>query len=547
MVSHDASSVVENEIILSAIRATVDEMEFVIGRTAMSDGFRDKKDYFVGIFDIDGRMIHALTSYSGAGMVNPVLRHFDVNEMKQGDIYFFNDPYASNGAVQHLPDSVVVCPIFFEGQVLALATGFGHVADVGGSLMHNSGQVQDVFDEGVGYPPIRVGQNYAFDDSFLRLIGRNSRHPDLIRGDLSALHAACRLAEQRMVDLVGRYGYSVYRDMLQWAWSSTAQRARELIAQHIPDGEYRASQNVHVGGHDCIVAVKLHKADGRVTLDLTESSDQVKGPWNYHSSLDGVRLLFALQLLVWDASLLMNEGLLEVIDDAEFREGSIVRPRFPAPLNRRSQVKSAVSNCLAKIMVEASGGAMTAPQPTYVVVSFFFNNGAEFSETAGVGLGARPFADGPDVIYAPAQRNYPVEMVEAKYPLRVEKYGLRQDSGGSGEFRGGTGVVRRIRVLADARVSPNMSNTSEPSEGVHGGGSGALGRVRVQRLDGTWEEVDGTRSNVAVASGEVVEILTPGGGGWGEPSRRQTQSINRDLAKGVISEAYARDHYSGAK
>ena len=537
------SDIVTREILQSAVKATVDEMEFVIGRTAMSDGFRDKKDYFIGLFDPNGRMIHGLMSYSGAGMVSPVLQHYPTEVLREGDIYFFNDPYSSGGAVQHTPDSVVVTPLFAGGQLIALAAGFGHVADVGGALRRDANRVTDVFAEGVGYPPMRVGRDSIFDDSFIRMLRCNSRAPDLVVGDLQALHAACRLAEKRLVSLVHRYTSIAFKEMIDWSIERTAKQTRAILDRQIHDGIYEGSEHVDVGSGGATVHLTLRKIAGEVEVDLTGSSDQLRGPWNYLCSLNGLRLLMALHLLVFDESLSMNEGLLTSIDSVRFREGSVVQPIRPAPLLLRSQVKAAVSNCLAQAIAASNGGYMTAPQPSYVVVAFDFGAGKEFVETAGVGLGARPYADGPDVIYAPAQRNYPIETVEPKYGLRVERYFIRPDSGGPGQFRGGAGVVRELRILADCRMSPAISNTGQKSSGVAGGLPGGLGSVTVIHADLSETLLPGNATDVGLVEGDLVRISTPGGGGWGDPLERPFQQILIDLNDHFVTRHHAAEYY----
>ncbi|MFC0041848.1 hydantoinase B/oxoprolinase family protein [Actinomadura rayongensis] len=542
---------VTREVILNGFTAIVAEMEVLIGRAAMSPSFKDKKDYFMGLYDRDGRMVHALTSYSGAGLVRPVLERYDADSIAPGDVFFYNDPYSSHGAVQHLPDIVVLMPYHSgAGRLEGFAVAYGHLEDIGG-LRYGSASMdaRDTFNEGVAYPPMRVGTDGAVDDWFLALLTRNSRAPHLVRGDWRALLAGCRLGVDRMRALQDRWGADAVAATAAWTIATSARRARAVLDEQIPDGRYEAEQFVDgtAAGRDRIrVHAVLTKSGADLVLDLTGSDDQVDVPLNYLASLPGARLLLALQLLVFDADLGMNEGALSTLTELRVRPGSIVQPHFPAPLHSRSAVKNAVAGCLATLLAKANGGRMTAPMPGYVVCHFAFDGGAgrsAFGETLGVGLGARPFGDGADVIYGGAQRNYPVEQVEPETPVRIERYEIRRDSGGPGLHRGGCGVRRELRVLADAVFSPRLGNTAIPSPGVGGGLPGGLGKVTVVRRDGTEQTYPGVHGDIPVRAGELVRLESSGGGGFGDPLDRPAAAVLRDVREGFVSVEQARAAY----
>ncbi|HEY0917761.1 hydantoinase B/oxoprolinase family protein [Devosia sp.] len=546
------TDLITREVVLSGIRAAVDEMEVVIGRAAMSPIFREKKDYFMGVYDPDGRMVHALIGLSGAGLVQPVLERYPAASIKPGDIFFYNDPYSSAGAVQHLPDVVVLMPAHDrDGTLLGFAAAYGHVEDIGG-LRHGSGSfdARDIFNEGIAYPPIRVGQDFEVFEEFMRVLVRNSRVPDLIKGDWRALMAGCRLCVERLQALASRWGTGAYEDTVAWTIARSAAIAERVVREQMVDGRYVSRQKIdgRLAGRESItVAAELSKSGSALTMDLRESDDQVDVPLNYMSSLAGTRLLIASLLLVLDEKLLINEGALSVLKSVEARPGSIVRPNYPAPLFARSTVKNALAVCVADLLSQATSGRMNAPSPVYCVATFSFPGinppRPAFAETLGVGLGARSFGDGPDVIYGHASRNYPVDQVEPGHPVRIERYEIRQDTGGAGQYRGGCGVRRDVRVLVDCTLTPRLGNTTIPSPGVAGGHPGGLARLRIQRTSGVVEEHPGLANSIPMQAGDVAILETSGGGGWGDPRRRPTEAVLRDVREGFVSEEQAQALY----
>ncbi|MFF4779244.1 hydantoinase B/oxoprolinase family protein [Microtetraspora fusca] len=543
----ETTDLATREIVYGAIRATTDEMERLIGRTAMSEGFRDKKDYFVGLFDTRGRMIFALAGLTGAGLVDPILDHFELDEVAPGDIFFFNDPYTTRGAVQHLGDVVVSVPIFCQGELLGFAAGYGHVADLGGLREGGgAGKATEIFHEGIAYPPMRVGRDHEIDPSFLRLLERNSRRPDLVRGDWRALLAACRLGAARVDALAERYGRRTLLETIDWALAHTAARVRQILDEQIPDGTYETVTSADVPGLGLTglqVSASLHRRGNELLLDLTGTSPDVPVPINYLATLSGVQLLLARVLLVFDENLEMNQGILDTLTDLRLTSGTLVSPEFPRPLNNRSLVKSIVLNCLSTLVAQANGGHMTANFPTYIVCNFQFPSGVSYSESLGVGFGGRPFGDGPDVIYGMAQRNYPVEFVEPTYPVRIRSYRINDGSGGPGRFRGGCGAVREIEVLQEATLNPSMSHTDAGPDGQRGGGAGRPGSIVVEGRDGERRRVPGVSVGTKLQPGDVVVLSSAGGGGWGDPKERDREAVLRDVREGFVSAEDAERDY----
>ena len=243
-----------------------------------------------------------------------------------------------------------------------------------------------------------------------------------------------------------------------------------------------------------------------------------------------LRIAFGRYLQSLDPDLDVNEGLLQNLDEWVTREGSILKPRFPAPLGMRANTRFRVLSCIFGALAQANGGRVPAGSPVYVLYYFRAWDEARRRpilciEGLGVGLGARPFADGVDVIYYIAQENYPVEYVERDFPLRVERYAVRPDSGGPGYHRGGAGVVRDVRVLCErAELATRMENTLVAPYGVAGGRAGRTGRVILNPGTPGERELPALGDGIVLERGDLLRFETCGGGGWGDPAHARPRA-----------------------
>src|SRR5215831_17354215 len=227
------------EIIRGALHSTIREMELLMERCAMSPFIKEKKDYFVGLYDKSGRMVASHISASGPGMVGPILRQYPVETMRPGDAYWFNDPYLSDGAVQHHQDMVFVVPVFHEGAVIAFTVTFGHFQDIGGARAGSiSPHSTEIYHEGILVPPVRIVREGHLNEEAYRMFLRNSRMPDMVEGDTRAMMASCRLAETRLSELLARYGVDTLLAAFETHIERTAARARELFLRMVPEGAW---------------------------------------------------------------------------------------------------------------------------------------------------------------------------------------------------------------------------------------------------------------------------------------------------------------------
>jgi N-methylhydantoinase B len=542
------------EIIRGSLASTIRDMELLMERCAMSPFIKEKKDYFVGVFDTRGRIVACHISGSGPGMLEPILKIYPLDTMRPGDVYWFNDPYISDGAVQHHQDMVFTAPIFHGGSLVAFATTFGHYQDIGGLRAGSiSPHATEIYHEGVLVPPVRIVKEGQLNEEAYRIFLRNSRLPDLVEGDTRAMMASCRLADTRVAELCGRYGAATVLAAFDECIAQTAVRARELFLQLVPQGQWSFHDFLDSdGGADqrpFRIELELSRTGDHVRLDGSRSDDQARGPINYTSNAGLLRIAFGRYLQSIDADLDVNEGLLRNLDEWIAREGSILKPRFPAPLGMRANTRFRVMSCIFGSLAQANGGRVPAGSPVYVLYYFRAWDEARARpilciEGLGVGLGARPFADGVDVIYYIAQENYPVEYVERDFPLRVERYAVRPDSGGPGLRRGGCGVVRDVRVLCEkAELATRMENTLVAPYGVAGGRAGRTGRITLN--PGTPEErvLLALGDGIVLKRGDLLRLETCGGGGWGDPLERDPERVRQDVARGFVTARGAFEDY----
>jgi N-methylhydantoinase B len=542
------------EIIRGALTSTIREMELLMERCAMSPFIKEKKDFFVGIYDRGGRIVACHISASGPGMLVPILRTYPLETMRPGDAYWFNDPYLTDGAVQHHQDMVFVVPVFFGGTIVGFAATFGHYQDIGGLRAGSiSPHATEIYHEGVLVPPVRIMREGRLNEEAYRIFLRNSRLPDMVEGDTRAMMASCRIAETRLAELFARYGEATVLAAFDACIAQTAARARELFLSLVPEGSWTFHDFLDGdGGADSRpyrVELTLSREGDRVTLDGSRSDDQARGPINYVTNPGLLRIAFGRYLQSLDADLDVNEGLLANLDEWIAREGSLLKPRFPAPLGMRANTRFRVMSCIFGALAQANGGRVPAGSPVYVLYYFRAWDEARRRpilciEGLGVGLGARPFADGVDVIYYIAQENYPVEYVERDFPLRVERYAVRPDSGGPGLHRGGAGVVRDVRVLCErAELATRMENTLVAPYGVAGGRAGRTGRIVLNPGTPGERLLPGQGDGVQVQRGDLLRFETCGGGGWGDPLAREPLRVRQDVARGFVSARGALEDY----
>lgn len=540
------------EIVSGALRAMQREMEALIERTAMSPFIREKKDFHTSLFDARGRMIAGKSTVSAVDVVGPVFRHYPAEEMRKGDIYWYNDCYGSGGAVTHSNDQVFIAPVFLEGRLVGFAHSWAHFNDIGGMRPGSlSSDCTEIFQEGIIVPPVRVARDGVLNDELLRLFFRNSRFPAMLQGDTRASLAAIRLGERRLEELAGRFGADVLDDVFDQLIERTRGEARRRFEAIAGEGTHSFTEIVDSDGqgHGPIhIRYDLTVAEGEAKLDLSRSDDQVPGPVNLLMNVATPSLVLSSYLLGGDPAFPMNQGAAGLIDAITLRQGSVVQPKFPAPLGLRGvTMMRNVAGMLGLANVMTQGKAMAA-HSAYVI---WYLRGLDdagklflMSDGVGVGYGARPYADGNDAVYLVAQESYPVEFLDAVYPVRTRAYGINRDTGGPGRWRGGCGIVREVEVLAErATVSVRIDSVAFPPWGVAGGHAARPGRCVVNPGTPRERVLQPLSDGNAVVRGDVVRVETGGGGGFGHPFDREPERVLADvLGRFVSPESAERDY-----
>jgi N-methylhydantoinase B len=416
-----------------------------------------------------------------------------------------------------------------------------------------------VFEEGLMVPPIRLWDAGVPNRAVLTIMTRNSRMPASLAADLDAECAACLMGASRLAELFDRYGQHAVEACFDAIVAGTTRTYRREILTKIPAGTWTWEDYAE---HDGVDEPRLHTqritltkidedAPGgpKLVLDFAGTGPQAKGPINHCANYaDGNFLAKWLAPILRNladtpermASLDVNEGVVDLIEMRFPPPGTLLTPVFPAPTNARTFVILRLLGVLAGVLAKAVGGRMPADQETIRYTGVY---GADASgepylmrEVLGGGSGGRYYADGEDTIHVvPDSRNLPAEFSESRFPFLVERLGLAVDSGGPGEFRGGLGYDKQIRMLADGHFMSIADRSILSCWGVNGGQAGRPFQVTIN--PGTPDE----RAVAALADGEfvpagtLIRIQTTGGGGWGDPLSRSTDLVLRDVAWGKVS------------
>jgi N-methylhydantoinase B len=356
--------------------------------------------------------------------------------------------------------------------------------------------------------------------------------------------ASCRLGKQRLEEMVTRFGPETTLAAFDVIIEQSADAVRQAFQARVPDGSYTFQDYLDSDGvtdQSYAVTLKLTKQNGDVTLDFRDSDDQAQGAVNFIMHESVPKFMYGLYLTADDASVLINHGFVKALGQVKTRPGSLVNPTFPAPLGMRSNTMLRVNNCVFGTLALATEGQTSAASPVYVIYMLrsLDKKSGDYTlciEGMAVGFGARPFADGIDAVYYVAQKNYPIEFAEMEFGVRVERYTIHRDSGGPGIYRGGCGVVRDIRIIADEGIlASRLENVIYPAWGVNGGHSGRSGGLIVNPGTLAERELKPLSDNNRLRKGDLLRIMTPGGGGWGNPLDRDPLVVQRDVWDGFVS------------
>jgi N-methylhydantoinase B len=364
--------------------------------------------------------------------------------------------------------------------------------------------------------------------------------------------AAAKRAQERLLEMFARFGKETTLAALDADQVDTAKMVREKSREIIPQGSFSVRDYMdHAGVSDRWYSyhVKLTREGDRITLDATASDDQADGSINFLASDGALAAYFGQYFHQYDTSLLSNHGLVSAVDDVQLRQGSILQPDWPAALGCRAHTFTKLKSSVRALLAEATDGKVMAGSAVYVIAYWRMKDSETNSwllctDGIAVGHGARPFADGLDAIYSRHNENYPGEFMEMEYPLRMERYAISMDSGGPGKLRGGCGIIRDVRILADeGTFGLRVENNIFPTWGVNGGMGGGTSRVVINPGTPQEKEIRAFSDDNIWKKGDLVRVYTAGGGGWGDPFERETDHVLNDVLDGFVSVAAALESY----
>jgi N-methylhydantoinase B len=539
-------------VIWGALQSIAVEVGTTVHRTAYSEQAREGQDFSVAVFDAAGQMV-AQGPYSPGHMgamsaaVRNALAAHPVETLRPGDAILLNDPLLGSG---HFPDFFVTQPAFHAGRLIGFVVNIVHHTDVGGSRPGSQGVegIFDYFQEGLRIPPTKVWAEYQEQAGVVGIIAANTRTPDKVLGDLRAQRSALRVGELRLVELVQRYGHDTLAAAMREIVGRSEASMRAAIRE-IPDGVYAFEDfldDFGPGTDPLRVAVTVTVAGDGVVVDYAGSSPQTPSGMNSYINYTRSYSYAAIKCLA-DPLGPMNEGALRPVT-VTAPEGCFLNPRPPAGGGPRAII------CYRTFETVLGALAPALPERVAAAASHFANptfggwdraRGRRFVayELVLSGTGARATKDGCEgMSWAFNASNIPVEAQEAAQPIVVERFGFVPDSAGAGTFRGGCGIRRDLRFLADDGKLTNLSERQrfEPY-GIFGGRPGRLARTVIN--PGPDETPVHGKQSREFAYGDVISFQQSGAGGYGDPFARDPARVLDDVLDEYVSIGAAREQY----
>ena len=528
------------DIIENALRNVREEMDAVLFRTAMSPGIREQGDCFPMVANRDGKMVVG----QFGSFIHGFMEAYD-GELEDGDIILTNDPYMCNAAVSHLPDWIVLVPIFKDGRHMAWSAMFGHMSDNGGMVPGSIPiKAETIYQEGIRIPPTKLYKKGVLQEDVLELILHNVRTTEWNRFDLNALVAACRTAAKRCVEIADRFGDDVFFTTMQIMLDRNLEAMRAIINMIVPEQpsyfeDYVCDDGVGKGPYK--IACKMWREGDVAIFDFAGTDPQAKSSINFYMNEEMFKMFFgSFTINLFDPHILFNDGFYELVD-VRIPEGSLLKPKFPAALSGRTHALGRIFDVMGGVLGQGAPDAMNAAGFSDSPHLFYsgYDKQGEWFQLFQIGFGGipgRPVGDGPDGHSLwPGFTNVPNEFIEAYFPLRIVKYEPIADSGGAGLHRGGNGLSVAYEFLVDGEIAIHDERWLTYPWGVRGGDPGMRSTKRLVRAGGGEEWLPAKCDGVSVKEGDVLYFNTWGGGGWGDPLERDADQVRVDVRRGLVS------------
>jgi N-methylhydantoinase B len=497
-------------VMSNAVSMIAEEMGVVLERGALSPNIRERRDASSAIFDARGRMVaQAAHIPVHLGAMPESVRAVMAHAPEAGDVFLLNDPYAGGS---HLPDLTMVEAIGEGSTVVGFAAVRAHHADVGGMSPGSMPQgATELFQEGLIVPPVRIVRRGVAVDDVMRLVLANVRTPQERHGDLAAQRAACAAGRDGWLALRARETPAKLDAACEALLDYTGRRAMSRVAElgNIRGRAVDALEGDGVSDNDVAVAVDVSVVDGRLRLDFAGTAPAVRGNVNCPRSVTRAAAVFVLRTLL-DDDVPTNDGIATALD-LVIPPGSAIDARWPSAVAAGNvEMSQRITDTIFAALGSAGVPVPAQGQGTMNNITFG-GAGWTFYETLGGGQGGGPRGAGPSAVHVGMSntRNTPIESLEHAYPIRVDEYAIRRGSGGAGVHRGGDGIVRRYRVLERCTVTLVTERRRHAPAGTSGGSPGAPGQ---NQLNG---RPIPAKCRLELQPGDIVTVMTPGGGGWG--------------------------------
>ena len=534
------------DLIENALKNAREEMDAVLFRTAMSPGIREQGDCFPMIANRDGKMVVG----QFGSFIGPFLSAYDA-DIEEGDIILTNDPYMCNGAVSHLPDWVVLVPVFKDGRHIAWSAMFGHMSDNGGMVPGSIPiKATTIYQEGIRIPPTKLYKKGVLQEDVLELILHNVRMPQWNRFDLNALVAACKTAARRCVEIAERFGDDVLATTMDVMLKRNYDAMKHIIENFVPEEprefeDYLCDDGMGMGPYR--IKCRLWREGSKAIFDFAGTDPQAQSSVNFFLNEDMFKMFFgSFTINVVDPQMVFNDGFYDLVD-VRIPEGTLLKPKHPAALSGRTHALGRIFDLLGALL------GMGAPEQMLNAAGFSdsphlfysgYRDDGEWFQPFQIGFGGipgRPAGDGPDGHSLwPGFTNVPNEFIESYFPLRIETYATIPDSGGAGLHRGGNGLTVAYRFLADGEIGIHDDRWLTYPWGVLGGEPGLRSTKRLVRTDGSEEWLGAKAEGIKVKKGDLLYFNTWGGGGWGDPFERDPELVRQDVARRLVTVEGAR-------
>jgi N-methylhydantoinase B len=538
-------------VIKSGLDSVVDDMAYTVVRIARSEIVKDVMDFSAALCDADGQMVaqaKTIALHLGAvpEAIAAVLSKFG-DDLHEGDAVIMNDPYHGG---MHLPDIFMFVPLFYSGKRRAFAVVICHHTDVGGRVPgSNASDSTEIYQEGLRIPPLKLYARGVLNDTLETLIKINVRVPDRVWGDLQAQYAAAHVGARGLNRLFARYGADDVVRYMHELIDYAERMTREEIRQW-PKGTYSFVDYMDSDGFtDAPIPIKVAITvnEDSLTVDYAGSSPQVRAALNSTRSYTQSCTYLSVRCVL-NRDIPNNVGVFRCIE-VKVPNASVLDPVLPGACAARAltgyRIFDTMLGALAQIVphrVPAAGEGGNS----VVCISGLRQNRKPFIIVDMIcgAWGGRPDKDGVEAITNPSQNlsNMPVEVMEAEHPVRVEEYAFVPDSCGAGRWRGGLGIKRSYRVLADdALLQLRTDRTAFAPYGLKGGEPGGLSRSFIT-TEGKTTPLPG-KITMRIGKDTVISHEQAGGGGYGDPKQRDSALVREDVTDEKISAGYARKHY----